>query len=119
MTKRLTRRYLLRLGLAASLRSAPSWAQEAGRTYHLGFLVSAPNNAPHHIALVEGLRRSGFIEGQNLTLDRRRYGLRPDQFDEHAAELVRAGVDVILAGGDPAVRAAQRATTTIPILAAD
>lgn len=58
-----------------------------------------------------------FIEGHNLTLDRRGYGLPADQFDEHAAELVRAGVDVILAGGDPAVRAAQRATTTIPILA--
>jgi putative ABC transport system substrate-binding protein len=35
----------------------------------------------------------------------------------HAADLVKAGVDVILAGGDAAVRAAQRATASIPILA--
>jgi putative ABC transport system substrate-binding protein len=45
------------------------------------------------------------------------YGLRVEQFDEHAAELVKAQVDVIQAGGDAAVRAAQRATTEIPILA--
>src|SRR5260221_1190349 len=66
---------------------------------------------------VDGLRRSGLVDGQHLAIDRRRYGLRVDQFDEHAAQLVRTGVDVILAGGDAAVRAAQRATTTIPILA--
>jgi hypothetical protein len=103
MAKYWTRRVLVQLGLGA-LASAHGWAQQAGRIYHLGFLVSAPSNAPHHIALLEGLRRSGFIEGQNLTLDRRGYGLRADQFDEYAAELVKAGVDVILAGGDPAVR---------------
>ena len=110
------RRGLLQLGIASFV-CRRGWAQQPGRTYHLGFLVSAPNNAPHHIALLEGLRHSGFIEGKNLTIDRRGYGLRLDQFDEHAAELVRSGVDVILAGGDPAVRAAQRATNTIPILA--
>src|SRR5262249_48439514 len=58
-----------------------------------------------------------FVEGQTLTVDRQGYGLRGEQFDEHAAELVKSQVDVILAGGDAAVRAAQRATTAIPILA--
>jgi putative ABC transport system substrate-binding protein len=45
------------------------------------------------------------------------YGLRPEQFAEHAAELVKAHVDVIIASGDAPVRAAQQATKTIPILA--
>jgi putative ABC transport system substrate-binding protein len=117
MTRGLTRRTAFQLGIAALLASARGWAQERGRIYHLGSLFSAPRDAPHQIVLLDGLRRSGFIEGQNLLADWRGYGLRAEQFDEHAAELVRAHVDVILAGGDAAVRAAQRATTEIPILA--
>jgi ABC-type uncharacterized transport system substrate-binding protein len=45
---------------------------------------------------------------------------RPDSMDtyaEHAAELVKGQVDVIIASGDAAVSAAQQATKTIPILA--
>jgi putative ABC transport system substrate-binding protein len=63
------------------------------------------------------LRRLGFAEDQNLAVDWKGYGLSAEQFERHAAELVNAGVDVIVAGGDAAVRAAQRATTSIPILA--
>ena len=111
-----TRRGVIQVGFA-SWAWKRAWAQQPRRIYRLGCLFSAPENAPHQLALVEGLRRSGFIEGQNLTIDRRGYGLRSDQFDEHAADLARMGVDVILAGGDPAVRAAQRVTDTIPILA--
>jgi ABC-type uncharacterized transport system substrate-binding protein len=112
----LNRRTLLQLSLGSVL-SGHSWAQQAGRTYRLGCLFSAPIDAPHQAALRDALRRSGFVEGQNLTIDHRGYGLRPDQFDKHAAELVRAGVDVILAGGDAAVHAAQRASSEIPVLA--
>ena len=64
------------------------------------------------------LRRLGFIEGQNLIIDWREYALRLDLLPEFAADLVKARVDVIYASGDIAIRAAQRATTTIPILAA-
>ena len=111
-----SRRGLLQLWLVLA-GAGSAFSQQPGRVYRLGCLFSAPNNAPHQIALIEGLRRSGFIDGQNLAIDRRGYELRFDQFDEHATELVRNGVDVILAGGDPAVRAAQRATNMIPILA--
>lgn len=72
---------------------------------------AASDGAPRPTAL------AGFADGKNLAIDWRGYGLRAEQFDEHAAELVKAEVDVILAGGDAAVRAAQRATTQIPILA--
>ena len=41
----------------------------------------------------------------------------PDRMEVHAADLVNGSLDVILATGDAAVRAAQRATTSIPILA--
>ena len=91
--------------------------QEPGRIYRLGSLHTAPRDAPHHVALLGELRRLGFAEGQNLAVDWNGYGLSAEQFEQHAVELVNAGVDVIAAGGDAAVRAAQRVTTSIPILA--
>ncbi|HEV2188076.1 MAG TPA: ABC transporter substrate-binding protein [Stellaceae bacterium] len=92
-------------------------AQEPGRVYRLGNLFSAPREAPHQVALRKQLWRASFIEGQNLWIDDDGYGLSADGFNRHADDLVKARVDVILAGGDAAVRAAQRATTEIPVLA--
>jgi putative ABC transport system substrate-binding protein len=67
--------------------------------------------------LFDELRRLGFIEGRNLVVDAAGYGLPPERMEAHAADLMSGPVDVIIATGDPAVRAAQRATTNIPILA--
>jgi putative ABC transport system substrate-binding protein len=91
-------------------------AQEAGRVYRLGSLHQAPHDAPNHIAFLAELQRAGFIEGQNLLVDKRGYGTRPEQFAELAREQVDAKVDVILCGGEAAGRAAQQATATIPII---
>ena len=87
------------------------------RTYRLGCLLALPRDAPENIAFFEELRRRGFIEGQNLTVEYRAYGLHLDLISQYAAELVNARVDVIIARGDDAIRAAQQATKTIPILA--
>jgi putative ABC transport system substrate-binding protein len=119
---RMNRRELITLVGGAAAAPSILWSfaartQESGRIYRLGAVNASPRDAPHHVALLDELRRLGFVEGQNLTIDGRGYGLRGEQFDEHAAELAEAQVDVILAGGDAAVRAAQRATTAIPILA--
>ena len=92
-------------------------AQEAGRIYRLGGLLPSPRGEPFFDAFFDELRRNGFVEGQNLVNDAHGYGMRDEQFAEHAAELVKAQVDVIIAAGDVAVRAAQQATKTIPILA--
>ena len=92
-------------------------AQECGRIYRLGGLHSSPRNAPHHLALFDELRRLGFNDGQNLVADAAGYGMSVEQHAVHATDLVKARVDVILAGGDAAVRAAQQATTSVPILA--
>jgi putative tryptophan/tyrosine transport system substrate-binding protein len=91
-------------------------AQQPGRTYRIGGLLSSPREAPQIIALLDELRRLGFIEGQNLIIDPHGFGLRSEQFLQAAVELVNAQVDVILAGGNLAIRAAQQATTTLPIL---
>ena len=92
-------------------------AQEPGRTYRLGCLLPLPRDAPINVAFFDELRRRGFIEGQNLTVEYRAYGLHPDLISQYAAELVKARVDVIATAGDEAIRAAQQATKTIPILA--
>ena len=92
-------------------------AQEAGRTYRLGAVTGSPRDAPFAVAMFDELRRLGFIEGQNLTIDWRSYGTRADLIPEIVAQLVKAHVDVIYAAGVTATRAAQQATKTIPILA--
>jgi putative ABC transport system substrate-binding protein len=68
------------------------------------------------VAFFDELRRHGFIEDQNLVIDAHSFGMRDEQFAENASELVRAKVDLILCNGEAAVRAAQKATNTIPIL---
>jgi hypothetical protein len=55
------------------------------------------------------------IEGQNLMVEYRVDGQHVDLIPQYAAELVRARVDVIVAGSTDAVRAVQQATKTIPI----
>jgi putative ABC transport system substrate-binding protein len=87
-----------------------------GRIYRIGGLHQAPHDAPHHVAFFAELQRVGIIEGQNLIIDRRGYGQRPERFAELVQEQINAQLDVILCGGEAAGRAAQQATTTIPII---
>jgi putative ABC transport system substrate-binding protein len=91
-------------------------AQEPGRIYRLGSLFRNARSAALHVALFEGLKTRGFVEGQNLLADPKGYELLADQREEHASEIVKARVDVILCAGDEATRIAQAATGTIPIL---
>jgi putative tryptophan/tyrosine transport system substrate-binding protein len=92
-------------------------AQQAGRTYRLGFLAIVPRDAPPNMAFFEKLRRLGFLEGQNLTVEFRAYGQDVDLISQYAAELVNARVDVIAVAGEQAIPAVQQATKTIPIVA--
>ena len=92
-------------------------AQEPGRTYRLGCLLSPPRDNPANAALFVELRRRGFIEGQNLKVEYRAYAQHADLIPQYAAELVKARVDVIVTAGDETVRTVQQATKTIPIVA--
>jgi len=110
------REFITLLGGAAVGWPLAALTQEPGRTYRLGALYPSPREAPQVVKLFEELRRFGFIEGRNLLVDWRLYGLRVELLSEFATELVKTQVDVILAGGDAAIRAAQGVTATIPIL---
>jgi putative tryptophan/tyrosine transport system substrate-binding protein len=110
------RKFITVLGGAAAWPLAAR-AQQAGRTYRLGCLFPPPRDSPPNMAFFDELRRRGFIEGQNLTVEYRAYGQHVDLIPRYATELVMARVDVIGTAGDETVRAVQQATKTIPIVA--
>jgi ABC-type uncharacterized transport system substrate-binding protein len=61
-------------------------------------------------ALHEGLREQGFVQAQNLVIERRSAERRAERFAEFAAEAVRSRADVIFVLGPQAALAAARAT---------
>lgn len=67
--------------------------------------------------LRQGLGERGLIEGRNIRIEYRSAEGRLDRLPGLAAELVRLKVDLIVAAATPAARAAQQATSTIPIVA--
>jgi putative tryptophan/tyrosine transport system substrate-binding protein len=76
--------------LIAALGSAAAWplaarAQQAGRTYRLGFVSAAPRDEAWYTAFFEELRGLGFVEGQNLTVIPGGFGVRNELLSELAA----------------------------------
>jgi putative ABC transport system substrate-binding protein len=109
------RELMLLLGGAALLHTPIGRAQEAGRVYRLGVMHRGPREGVDFVALLDGLRQSGFVEGQNLRVEGR-FSMRDEDASEVASELVAAGVDAISTGSHHRTRAAQKATRTIPIV---
>jgi ABC-type uncharacterized transport system substrate-binding protein len=85
----------------------------------IGFLNAAsPGPYRQQIAAFhEGLKESGYVEGQNVAIEYRWAEGQYDRLPALAVDLVRRQVSVIVsAGGAPAVFAVKAATTTIPIV---
>ena len=77
-----------------------------------------PATSPTVDAFRQALRELGYVEGQNVAFEYRDVG-NDASFAPHVAELVRSTPDVILvAGGNPVIRLARDATSTIPIVMA-
>ena len=104
--------------------SAAAWPFAArgqvGKVYRIGVLEPTPavQNATNFNALRDGLRKLGYVEGQNLVIEYRSADGRAERFPDLASELVRLKVDVVVTRGTPAVQAAQQASGTIPIVMA-
>ncbi len=64
----------------------------------------------------QGMRELGHVEGKNLVIELRSAEGNNERLPDLATELVNLKADVIVTGGTPATRAAQKATTTIPIV---
>ena len=114
----LSRRALLAgmVGVLAEARG--THAQAPGRIPRIGILAPGQPPLVHAEAFREGLRGLGYVDGQNVILEWRWEAGDPDRYPSLAADLVRAGVDVIVAGTTPASFAAKKATQAIPIVMA-
>lgn len=118
MNRRDTIFALLALGTAVGPIGA--FAQQRGRVWRVGFLAlgTASGSARVKNAFLQGMRDLGYIEGQNLLVEWRFADGEFERLPPMAADLVRLKVDVIVAQASPAISAAQKATTTIPIVMA-
>jgi putative ABC transport system substrate-binding protein len=106
-------------GIAAFTTWSPLLNAQQKATPVIGFLGNATPSfaAPSVATLRQGLSETGYIEGQNLTIEYRWAEGRLDRLPALAADLVGRKVDVIVAGGGPpAPHAAKGATSTIPIV---
>ena len=110
------REFIVGIGRLAAALPLVAHAQEPGRTYRLGFLVPVARDSPGIAALFDELRLGGVVEGQNLSVLPQGFEARNDRIAELAKALVDARPDAILSGGDPATRALQQLTQTLPIL---
>ena len=109
------RQLVLLLVSPLAARACLAEAQPAsGKTARVGFLGDVPPFLD--AAFRQGFRDLGYVEGQNLVIDHRFPQWKYERLPELAAELVRSGVDVIVAASPPAAKAASQATTTIPIV---
>ncbi len=110
------------LALGASVFGAPLGvsAQQQRKVWRIGLLVATTREKSDTRSMRsfrEGLRELGYIEGRNLTIDWRFADDVDARLSELAEELVKLQVDVIVTYTSSGVRAAQRATKAIPIVA--
>ena len=112
--------FVVTLAISLTLTPFVGEAQPAGkRVPRVGVLWQGDSSAPIVLRVTEAFRRGlrehgGYVDGQNIAIEYRYGDL--DQLAGLANDLVRLNVDVIVAAGTPAARAAKRATNTIPIV---
>src|SRR6266705_1057430 len=116
------RKLIVALGASALAAPLRAFAQQQGKVWRIGFL--APRSRPASLdsdifgAFSNGMRELGYVEGKNLVIEWRFADGKLERFPDLAAELVQLKVDIIVTAGATAISAAQKATTTIPIVMA-
>jgi putative tryptophan/tyrosine transport system substrate-binding protein len=108
------------VALGAAAGPIASFAQQQGKVWRVGFLspVSASSSSQNTDAFLKGMRELGYVEGRNLVIEWRFADGKFERLPGLAADLVLLKMDVIVAAASPAIGAAQKATTTIPIVMA-
>ena len=104
--------------LAVPLCFADSAAEQSTKLPVIGYLSSASpgSRAAYFAAFHQGLRETGWVEGQNVAIEYRWAEGHYDRLPALAADLVGRGVDGIVTGNSNGITAAKGATTTIPIV---
>jgi putative ABC transport system substrate-binding protein len=98
--------------------SLPPWPGQPPRVPRIGYLAAGSREgfrAAVADSLEGGLRDLGYVNGQNLAIEYR-FANAPTDLDTLAAELVDLKVELIVASGTPAVFAAARASTSVPVV---
>jgi putative tryptophan/tyrosine transport system substrate-binding protein len=108
------RDFMALLGSATAAWPLAAHAQAPSRQWTIGVLANEP--WPPLEGLRHGLRDLGYVEGNSHRFEYRFAQGRAEQFPALASELVNLPVDLIVARGTPASLAAQKATSTIPIV---
>jgi putative ABC transport system substrate-binding protein len=112
------RAFIRAVGVGVLAAPLAAEAQQASKVPRIAVLWGG--NAAFAEPYVEAGRRAigelGYVEGKHFIIEARFAERKPGALDVLAAELVRLRVDVIVAAGDPAIRVAQRATTSISIV---
>jgi putative ABC transport system substrate-binding protein len=105
------------LALLAGCGMLAPQAQQPRKLPRLGFLApTAPFATPSQQAFIQALQDLGYLDGQTIAIEYRWGDGREERLPDLAAELVAANVDVIYAWNTLAARAANGATSTIPIV---
>jgi len=102
--------------LIAVFTAGTAGAQQPAEMPRIGWLQMHGAAAGRDAAFLDGLRELGYVDGQNLIIERRDAQGQLDRLPGLAAELVRLNVAVLLALQPPGVLAARHATQTIPIV---
>jgi putative ABC transport system substrate-binding protein len=111
------REFMALLGSATIAWALDVRAQPPGQMRRIGILLlDDAVTEPFLAELREGLRKSGYVEGQHTQFDVRSASGRLDLLPSLASELVASRVDVMVAIYTPSVLAAKRATSEIPII---
>ena len=118
MTQR--RKLIVALGASALVAPFGSFAQQPGKIWRIGFLtlrhVDFVDSDVYYGPFRQGMRELGYIEGKNLVIEWRSAEGKYERLPGLATELVNLKVDVIVTASTAATSAAQKATTTIPIV---
>ena len=118
------REFITLLGGAAVAWPVAARAQQPAKKHRiavvtpLGSVADVSENSVYTgwSALFKELRRLGYVEGKNLTMERYSGGGQPERFGELAREVVYTGPDVIVTSGNALAMAFKTATPTIPVV---
>jgi putative ABC transport system substrate-binding protein len=117
MTAKMKRReFITLLGGAAAAWPLAARAQQAGKTYRIGWLQPGPIPDPWVNGFRQGLQEFNYVEGKNLIIEYRWGDGSFDRLPAMAGELVGLNPDVIISVNTAALLALQKLTTTIPIV---
>jgi putative tryptophan/tyrosine transport system substrate-binding protein len=104
--------------LLAVLLLTPAGAQQTTKMAKIGWLGTRPASGPTSgpTVIQQELSELGYIEGKNITFERRYTEGKLDRLPGTANELVRLNVDLILNGSTPSAKALKNATKTFPLV---